>query len=323
MRSVFCTTAPIGKGHGGGIASSVELESLRAVTDVIQVITPDSVKGNHYYPNNPFWWDYQVARMAEDAPLVFLNGGTYTMTAEFFRHVICAIPAHELKTSIEEFHRLGLEYPYTHMSDPYLWDIYCGFIREADMVICPSNLSAQYVKHMIGARRVEIVPHGVDVPEEVSPFPDEFRAGYLGAGGPDKGLIYLDQAMDMLDGVPCMRSGSCVGLHLDDVSQFYNNISVYVQPSVTEGFGITVLEAMAHGRPVICTDGAGACELVGYGGIVIPIRDPKSIARCIQMFKDNPDRLEEAGKIAREIAEKYTWERAKEGYEKLITEVIS
>jgi glycosyltransferase involved in cell wall biosynthesis len=321
MNSVFCTTAPIGPGHGGGIASSVELEALAECTEVIQVITPEVIKSDHY-GDNPFWWDYLVSRTVKEADLVFLNGGTYTVTREYFPRVICAIPAHDLSTSIEEFGRCGLDYPFIHMKDPYLWNIYIEFIKEADLVICPSKISAHFVQHEIGARRVEVVHHGVDLPDEVLPFPDEFRAGYLGAAGPDKGLGYLDRAMHELQGTPLLMAGSCVGTYVDEVSPFYNSISVYVQPSVTEGFGIPVLEAMAHGRPVVCTEGAGVAELVGYGGIVVPIRDPHAIAMAIEAYKDR-DRLEEAGKKAREIAGKYTWDRAREGYVQLIKEIAN
>ncbi len=49
---------------------------------------------------------------------------------------------------------------------------------------------------------------------------------------------------------------------VDNVSDFYNGLSLYVQSSVTEGFGCEVLEAMAHGRPVVCSTGAGASDVV-------------------------------------------------------------
>src|SRR5439155_1645283 len=47
-----------------------------------------------------------------------------------------------------------------------------------------------------------------------------------------------------------------------DVADFYNSISVLVQPSCSEGFGIEVLEAMSYSRLVICSDGAGAVDLL-------------------------------------------------------------
>lgn len=49
---------------------------------------------------------------------------------------------------------------------------------------------------------------------------------------------------------------------VQDVSDFYSWLSLYVQPSVTEGFGCEVLEAQSHNRAVLCSVGAGAADTV-------------------------------------------------------------
>ena len=77
--------------------------------------------------------------------------------------------------------------------------------------------------------------------------------------------------------------------HVDNVGKMYNSCSVYVQPSVTEGFGIPVLEAMAYARPVIVTEGAGVYELVDDGkeGFVVPIRNPDVIKESRKILVEN------------------------------------
>jgi glycosyltransferase involved in cell wall biosynthesis len=104
----------------------------------------------------------------------------------------------------------------------------------------------------------------------------------------------------------------------------YDECSVYVQPSVTESFGIPVLEAMAHSRPVIVTNGAGVSELVedGKEGFVVPIRSASAIAEKIQYFFENPQEIKRMGRNARAKAEKYTWARVENKYRNLIKDLL-
>ncbi|MBA7653880.1 Sucrose synthase [subsurface metagenome] len=104
-----------------------------------------------------------------------------------------------------------------------------------------------------------------------------------------------------------------------NVSDVYNACSVYVQPSVVEGFGIEVLEAMAHGRPVIASEGAGASDLVDDSiGFVVPIRSPEAIAERLNLLKSMPHYgLMQMGQRARRKAKNYTWEKIRKRYAKL------
>ncbi len=59
----------------------------------------------------------------------------------------------------------------------------------------------------------------------------------------------------------------------ETLKQLYNEATVYVMPSIVEGFGITLLEAMACGCPVIATDSGGAIDIIhhNYNGLLIPM----------------------------------------------------
>lgn len=333
--------------------SFYECQALKETTDLIQVLCPKSEElgvpveiinqkanaANGYYPLNPFMWDYSTSLKVKQADIAFFNGAPFSSTVKVINpsSVIVDIPAHNLELSIEEYERWIGEYPHKHMIDPFLWPMYCDFIINADLIICPSRMSADYVKHNPGTRaRVIVIPHGTDLPE-VKPMPDEFKVGYLGADGTDKGVIYLLKAWAGLmyrdselllagggwgnllsrQAQALFQKGQKVNIlgFIENVSHFYNQISVYVQPSVTEAFGIPCLEAMAHGRPVIVTEGAGVSELVknGVEGFVVPIRDGGAIADSIDWFKNRPEKVREMGQKARLKAENYTWERARGG----------
>lgn len=72
--------------------------------------------------------------------------------------------------------------------------------------------------------------------------------------------------------------------------------ALFVLPSLKEGFPISLVEAMACGKPVVTTTGLE--EVVGEGGATVPPRDPKALAQAILAFLLDPARTREAGKAA-------------------------
>ncbi|WP_068078254.1 glycosyltransferase family 4 protein [Novosphingobium lentum] len=91
-----------------------------------------------------------------------------------------------------------------------------------------------------------------------------------------------------------------------DVRPFLGNASVFVLPSYyREGLPRTILEAMATGRPVITTDMPGCRDPIenGGNGILVPARDPDSLAAAMAHLIEHPDVIERMGKRSREMAE--------------------
>lgn len=76
---------------------------------------------------------------------------------------------------------------------------------------------------------------------------------------------------------------------------------IYVQPSLSEGMSVAILEAMFCGLPIVATDVGGNAEAVSHGenGLIVPARDPAAIARALlELIGDQPRRLRmaEAGR---------------------------
>jgi len=92
--------------------------------------------------------------------------------------------------------------------------------------------------------------------------------------------------------------------HLSDVKQAIADSSVYVLPSYHEGMPVTVMEAMAMGRPIITTDAPGCRETIiqGVNGFLVPVRNVSSLMEAIEYFILNPDTIERMGKESRRIA---------------------
>jgi teichuronic acid biosynthesis glycosyltransferase TuaC len=89
--------------------------------------------------------------------------------------------------------------------------------------------------------------------------------------------------------------------------------SLFVLPSVDEAFGVAYVEAMAQGVPAIGTAGEdGPEEIAAAGGGIelVPPRDPRALAERIDALLDDPDRLGQLRRAAREnVVRSFTWER--------------
>ena len=344
--ALYVCAETIQEGSGGGLVVTKEREALAEIVDTVITIAGDEIDpAKHQLPVTPFLNDMLAAdrvwAMTQrlKPQLAHFYSGTFTTTVRHLKArdvpVSYTIPAHDRRVTIEEHKRLTGGYPWPHIGDDFLWKIFSAGYREADLVIAPSKASATFLAAE-GCKRVVVIPHGVDLPEKVDYPPGQFTVGYLGQVGIDKGLSYLFSAWGKLNypdshlilagtGTEQLRGWIeryAAGGHfsvwgyISHVGKFYNAISVYVQPSVCEGFGIEVLEAMSYGRPVIVSQGAGAADMVSEGvdGFVVPIRSPDAIAERLEWCKRNPARLAEMGKKAREKAWGFTWDKIREQY---------
>ncbi len=77
----------------------------------------------------------------------------------------------------------------------------------------------------------------------------------------------------------------------DEVKQLMLNSDVFLFPSYTEGFSLSILEAMACGLPIITTDVGANKECIKDGGIIIDTRNSKDIVEAIDKLKDKNIRL--------------------------------
>jgi glycosyltransferase involved in cell wall biosynthesis len=101
-------------------------------------------------------------------------------------------------------------------------------------------------------------------------------------------------------------------LRVEELGALYRNALAVVQPSLEEGFGLPVVEAMASGTPVICSKIPALVEVAGSAAISVDPRDAGSIAAAMQRVSADAAlrrSLTEEG-LAR--AHVFTWERCAE-----------
>ena len=103
---------------------------------------------------------------------------------------------------------------------------------------------------------------------------------------------------------------SLVGLQ-EKVEMYLWNADMYVHSAITEGFGLTLIEAMACGLPVVCTDGKGNRELIqeGENGFMVGERNPKLVADKIELLLKNDNLRLEMGEKARKFAQGFGMEK--------------
>ena len=88
----------------------------------------------------------------------------------------------------------------------------------------------------------------------------------------------------------------------------YEAADVLVFPTLSDGFGMVVTEAMAHGLPVIATDQAGAADLITRdNGMIVPAANPQALADALRWCLDNRSRLADMRHHALETARRRQW----------------
>ena len=345
----------IGAPGGAGQVTAHELDALQDIygADQVQVLQLDDVRPGPYAGLDvPFIHDYfalsKVARLCEKQgppEQCHIYSGAYTELTRYLMNRGCKVshtsPSHDRNLSMKE---RGPGYYLPHIDIPDLWEQHCEGLRLADLVIVPGEAPRSFLESEgVKPERMVVIPHGIEaIPEEAAPFPVEFTVGYLGASGPDKGIRYLIDAWAALgwedarliiagEGSqqwgPYIQSQAgkgkfCLPGYVPDVASFYNAITVYCQPSVSEGFGLEVLEAMSYGRPVIASTGAGAADAVlPSTGWRVPPGDSKALANVLRQARASPNRLKDMGSRARANAEPYLWQHVRKRYVRVFEEL--
>jgi glycosyltransferase involved in cell wall biosynthesis len=194
----------------------------------------------------------------------------------------------------------------------------------SDAIIAVSRFTADQVEALLGipASRIRVVPHGVHLPEKSS-APRENLVLFVGAIQKRKNVARLIQAFDHLpdswrlalagapDGYGAAEELSALAVSpkknsIDvlgyisraDLDSLYRRASIFAFPSLDEGFGMPVLDAMAHGVPVITSNTSAMPEVSGDAALLVDPQNTASIADAlVRLANDLPlrDHLRQRG----------------------------
>ena len=188
----------------------------------------------------------------------------------------------------------------------------------------------------------KVIPNGVELQryQNVRPFP-RWRDGvpnilFVSRLEERKGLIHLLKAFRLLrkSGRECrllvagagpqekevrryiatrgLRGVELLGRVSDeDKARYFATADIYAAPATgQESFGIVLLEAMAAGCPIVCSDIHGFKGVVRRNeqAVLVPPRDPEALAAALGELLDDPERRARMSEAGRERARQFSWE---------------
>ncbi|MCX7855712.1 MAG: glycosyltransferase family 4 protein, partial [Anaerolineae bacterium] len=109
----------------------------------------------------------------------------------------------------------------------------------------------------------------------------------------------------------------------EDLVLFYNRADLFVFPSLYEGFGLPVLEAMACGTPVVCSDAASLPEVAGDAALQVSPSDEEGWAEAMYRALTDAHLREELRARGLERARAFTWERTAEETVQVYQEIFA
>lgn len=202
-----------------------------------------------------------------------------------------------------------------------------------------------------------IIPNGVDINlfhPSVKPLEEYLnyypRLLFVGRFEPRKGLKYLLQALPIIKkefpnflllivgkGVlgysyqeyllPEVKENVVFcGTALGKLPELYATCNIFVAPSIgAESFGIVLLEAMATGKPIVASDIPGYREILENGreGFLVKPCDYQEIAKKVIELAKNSEKIEEMGRLGREKALNYSWEKISYHIENFYYQIIN
>jgi hypothetical protein len=174
-----------------------------------------------------------------------------------------------------------------------------GEARRADVVFAISEFTARDVEQRLGVR-----PHVAYPGVDGRYTPDGPRAE--GVGVLAIGTREPRKNLEVLDGLG-VRVVDYVSD--DELPRLYRGASVFVFPSRFEGFGMPVVEAMASGTPVVCSNHPSLDEAAGDAALRVDPEDPLAIAQGIDEARERRDELVPKGL---EHARRFTWRKTGE-----------
>ncbi|MER3434314.1 MAG: glycosyl transferase [Leptolyngbya sp. ERB_1_1] len=113
-------------------------------------------------------------------------------------------------------------------------------------------------------------------------------------------------------------------IHYNQLGSYFQNSDVFVFPSLEDVWGMAVLEAMAFGKPILCSRSANACEMVmqDKNGYVFDPQDPVELADMMAEFIKEPSRIATMGAASRQIISSHTPAKVAESMTEIILKVM-
>ena len=219
-------------------------------------------------------------------------------------------------------------------------------------VVASTFTANSLVENGIPREKIHVVPYGVDFdafpcrtnpPKTSSPF----TIIWVGSMTQRKGLSYFLDAVSALnqDNLQVFIIGNSdieaalirekgirsikifKGLPTSELTFKLRSADLFVLPSLAEGFGHSIIEALASGVPVLTTHSTCAPDIIENGrhGFIVPSRDAKALVDAISWARLNRNELYQMGINASRHVAQFTWDRFRrrivDSYKKMVNDI--
>jgi glycosyltransferase involved in cell wall biosynthesis len=209
--------------------------------------------------------------------------------------------------------------------------------ERSDLIIAVSQFTAGQVAQLlkIDPARIRVIPHGVrPAPRSSSPTAREPMILFVGAIQRRKNIVRLVEAFEeVATGWKLVLAGS-FGFGAEaalqriersprkgdievpgyvteqDLETLYQRASVFAFPSLDEGFGMPVLDAMARGLPVLTSNVSAMPEVAGHAALLVDPADTPSIAEGLRKLTEDAALRAEFAQKGLERSSEFSWEKA-------------
>ena len=235
----------------------------------------------------------------------------------------------------------------------FLKILYIRALKFSSAVIFLTKYASRMIQKSTGPiNESQIIPHGVNDSfrnikinrewEEI--ISNEIKCVYVSSAAPYKHQWHVVNAIKILrdEGIPASitlvgggsgysqkrlekeiqlsdPTGTFVTqysfIHIDNIPRVLSESDLFIFASSCENLPVTLLEAMATGLPIACSDRGPMPEVLKDGGVYFDPENPDSIANAIENLLVHPEKCQQLAARARELASQYSWRRcAKETF---------
>lgn len=211
-------------------------------------------------------------------------------------------------------------------------------VKLSDFAVGASTFTLKtLIKQGMTENCVHMAPYGVNIkdfkPRNNFRKIDKMRFLFVGSFSQRKGISYLLQAFKELEdegenfsltmtgrgimdyelvksyNLKCLETH--VNLPLEELVKLMQESDVFVFPSICEGFGLVLIQAMATGMPLITTYNTSGPDFIeeGKDGFLIETQDIEAIKNKVRYFLQNPEEVKRMGQNAISKSKDFTWER--------------
>jgi glycosyltransferase involved in cell wall biosynthesis len=209
--------------------------------------------------------------------------------------------------------------------------------QRSDLIIAVSQFTADQVHDLLQVERdrIRVVHHGCDIQGMRQGSPDRLIL-FVGAIQKRKNIGAVVKAFEQtapgwklvlvgsmgygvqeivagIERSPRQTDIEMTGyISREALERLYSRAAIFAFPSLDEGFGIPVLEAMARGIPVLTSDGSALREVAGDAALLVNPREVDSVTAGLIRLTENEELRKELAERGRIRSAGFTWEKALE-----------